>query len=163
MEANHSVYDRRRAAGTDMGTTLVAALVSGDLATVANVGDSRAYVLAQDEVFQITTDHSLVERLVATGHITPEEAHHHPQRNIIYRVIGERPEVDVDIFEQRLSPGEALLLCSDGLSGTVADNQIWQIWRTSTSPQEACERLVEAANQAGGQDNVTVVIVLVAG
>jgi len=157
--ANRVVYDQRRAAGTDMGTTLVMAFFVGDAATIANVGDSRAYLLRQDGIAQITTDHSLVERLVATGQITPDEAADHPQKNIIYRVIGDKPRVEADLFEQRLAPGEALLLCSDGLSGMVPDERIWQIWRTSTSPQEACDRLVDAANLAGGEDNITAVIV----
>ncbi|MEE8390807.1 MAG: Stp1/IreP family PP2C-type Ser/Thr phosphatase, partial [Anaerolineae bacterium] len=160
--ANQSVFNQRKSAGTDMGTTLVMALVVGDTATIANVGDSRAYLLTQNTVVQITTDHSLVERLVATGQITRAEAILHPRRNIIYRVIGDKPQTQVDTFEQRLAPGEALLLCSDGLSGMVSDEQIWFIWQTSTSPQEACDRLVEAANQAGGADNITVVIVQVA-
>ena len=159
--ANQAVYDRRKAAGTDMGTTLVMALVVGDVATIANVGDSRAYLLKACDVAQITTDHSLVERLVATGQITPEEVARHPQKNIIYRVIGDKPRLEPDLFEQYLAPGEALLLCSDGLSGMVSGDQIWHTWRTSTSPQEACDRLVELANQAGGEDNVTVVIVQV--
>jgi PPM family protein phosphatase len=159
--ANRAVYDERKAAGTDMGTTLVMAIFIGDKATIANVGDSRAYLLKQDQINQITTDHSLVERLVATGQITPQEALNHPQRNVIYRVIGDKPRLEVDIFEQRLAPGEALLLCSDGLSGMVTDEKIHRIWRTSTSPQDACDRLVEAANQAGGEDNITVVIVQV--
>ena len=156
---NRTVYKRRMAAGTDMGTTLVVALVVGDKATVANVGDSRAYRLSKDGITRITTDHSLVERLVATGQITSEEAAVHPQRNVIYRTIGDRPEVEVDLYEQPLAPDEALLLCSDGLSGMVADDKMWHIWRTSASPQEACDRLVEAANRAGGEDNATVVIV----
>jgi protein phosphatase len=159
LAANRAVYERRQAADTDMGTTLVMALVVGDTATIANVGDSRAYLLERSAIAQITTDHSLVERLVATGHITPEEAANHPQRNIIYRVIGDQPRVEADVFQRRLEPGEALLLCSDGLSGTVPDERMWEIWRTSTSPQAACDRLVEAANQAGGEDNITVVIV----
>lgn len=161
--ANQSVYDQRQGAGTDMGTTLVMALVVGDTATISNVGDSRAYLLTQDKIVQITTDHSLVERLVATGQITRAEAAHHPQRNVIYRVIGDKPRTDIDTFEQRLAPGEALLLCSDGLSGMMPDEKIWYIWQTSTSPQEACDRLVEAANQAGGVDNITVVIVQIEG
>jgi protein phosphatase len=160
--ANQSVYDQRKIADTDMGTTLVMALVVGDTATISNVGDSRAYLLTQNTITQITTDHSLVERLVATGQITRVEAAHHPQRNVIYRVIGDKPRTDIDTFEQRLVPGEALLLCSDGLSGMVSDDQIWLIWNTSTSPQEACDRLVEAANQAGGIDNITVVIIQMA-
>jgi serine/threonine protein phosphatase PrpC len=159
--AHQTVYDQRKTAGTDMGTTLVAALLVGDTATIANVGDSRAYLLKQDSIVQITTDHSLVERLVVTGQITREEAVNHPQKNVIYRVIGDKPRLEVELFEQRLDPDEALLLCSDGLSSMASDEQIWQIWRTSTSPQEACDRLVETANQAGGEDNITVVIVQV--
>ncbi len=159
--ANRAVYEQRRVAGTDMGTTLVMALFVGANATIANVGDSRAYLLDQDGITQITTDHSLVERLVATGQITPEEARNHPQKNVIYRVIGDKTRVEADLFERRLAPGEALLLCSDGLSGMLPDEQIWHVWRTSTSPQGACDRLVEVANQAGGEDNIAVVIVQV--
>lgn len=158
QQANRAVYERRRIAGTDMGTTLVAALVMGDVCTVANVGDSRAYHLRPDGITQITTDHSLVERLVATGQITREEVATHPQRNVIYRTLGDKARVEVDLFERRLAPGEALLLCSDGLNGMVPDEQIWQIWRTSMSPQEACDRLVEAANGAGGEDNISVIV-----
>lgn len=161
QQANRAVYDQRRAAGTDMGTTLVAALVIGDIATIANIGDSRAYHLRPDGISQITVDHSLVERLVATGQITREEAATHPQKNVIYRTVGDKARVEIDFFERRLAPGEALLLCSDGLSGMVSDEHIWQIWRTSVSPQEACNRLVEAANSAGGEDNISVVIVQV--
>lgn len=161
QQANRTVYDQRRAAGTDMGTTLVAALMVGDTATIANVGDSRAYHLRPEGIAQITVDHSLVERLVATGQITREEAATHPQKNVIYRTMGDKPRVEVDFFERQLAPGEALLLCSDGLSGMVSDEHIWQIWRTSTSPQEACDRLVEAANGAGGEDNISVIIVQV--
>jgi serine/threonine protein phosphatase PrpC len=160
--ASKAVYDLRREAGTDMGTTLVMALFVGDTATIANVGDSRAYQLKPDGIVRVSVDHSLVERLVATGQITPEEVANHPQKNVIYRVVGDKASVENDIYEQRLAPGEALLLCSDGLDGMVPDDQIWHIWRTSTSPQEACERLVDAANEAGGVDNITVVIVQVA-
>jgi protein phosphatase len=157
--ANRAVFEQRRAAGSDMGTTLVIALLVGCTATIANVGDSRAYLLAEDGISRITTDHSVVERLVATHQISRGEAADHPQQNVIYRVIGDKARLDVDLFERSLNPGDALLLCSDGLSGMVADDEAWHIWRTSTSPQEACDRLVEAANQAGGEDNIAVVIV----
>jgi serine/threonine protein phosphatase PrpC len=157
--ANHTVHEKRVAAGNDMGTTLVVALVVGHEATVVNVGDSRAYKLNRSGITRITVDHSLVERLVTAGQITPEAAAVHPQRNVIYRTVGDKPEVEVDLFAESLQAGEALLLCSDGLSGKVADDKMWHIWRTSTSPQETCDRLVEAANQAGGEDNITVVIV----
>lgn len=159
LAANQAVYEKRLAAENDMGTTLVVALMASGQAAVANVGDSRAYHLNREEIQQITTDHSLVERLVSVGQISREEAAVHPQRNVIYRTIGDKPSVEIDLTHQSLLPGEALLLCSDGLSGTVPDEKIWHIWRTSTSPQEACERLVEAANHAGGEDNITVVIV----
>jgi serine/threonine protein phosphatase PrpC len=161
--ASKAVYDRRTEAGSDMGTTLVMALLVGDMVTIANVGDSRAYHLKPDGIAQVTVDHSLVERLVATGQIKREEAASHPQKNVIYRVVGDKPGVENDIYERRLAPGEALLLCSDGLDGMVDDEHIWQVWRASTSPHEACQRLVEAANEAGGVDNITVVIVQVAG
>lgn len=160
--ANRSVYEQARAVGSDMGSTMVAAVLVGDAATIANVGDSRAYLLRRDGISQITVDHSLVERLVATGQITREEAAHHPQRNVVYRVIGDRPQVEADLFEQRLEAGDALLLCSDGLSGMLSDQQMWSIWRAAASPQEACDRLVAAANDAGGEDNISVIIVQVA-
>lgn len=157
--ANQAVYEQRTAAGNDMGNTLVTALVRGGRALIANVGDSRCYSLDADGIRQISVDHSLVERLVATGQITRDEAAHHPQRNVIYRVIGDRPKVEVDLFEQLLDPGAALLLCSDGLSGMISNTDIWQLWHAATSPQEACDLLVKAANEAGGEDNITVLIV----
>lgn len=158
--ANKAVYAHRHATGTNMGTTLVAALVIGDSVHIANVGDSRAYYLTNnDTIRQITTDHSLVERLVALGQIKPDEARVHPQRNVIYRTIGDKEEAEIDFFIQKLSPGDSLLLCSDGLSGKVEDSEILQIVSLSRSPQEACERLVQAANDHGGDDNITVIIV----
>jgi protein phosphatase len=158
--ANLAVYTHRRSASTDMGTTLVAALVVGDTAHIANVGDSRAYVITQDDdVRRITIDHSLVERLVAIGQIKPDEARSHPQRNVIYRTIGDKEEAEVDFFVQQLNPGDSLLLCSDGLSGKVEDTEMQRLVSRSQSPQEACELLVQAANDHGGDDNITVIIV----
>jgi len=156
---NRAVYAHRQSVGTDMGTTLVAALMIGDMAYFANVGDSRAYLINHDGIRQITTDHSLVERLVALGQITPEEARTHPQRNVIYRTIGDKEEAEVDFFVQQLNPGDSLLLCSDGLNGKVEDAEIRQLVTHGRSPQEACEQLVQAANNNGGDDNVTVIIV----
>ncbi len=159
--ANQAVYTQRRAADNDMGCTLVLALTVGGHATIANIGDSRAYWLSTDGAAQVTTDHSFVERLVAAGHITAKEARQHPRRNVIYRVVGDKPKVEFDLFEQALAPGEALLLCSDGLSGMVPNARIWTLWHAAPSPQAACEQLVQAANQAGGADNISVVIVQV--
>ncbi len=161
--ANKQVYEQRRYAGNDMGTTLVLALCIGDTCTIANVGDSRCYLLKPDGITQLTTDHSLVERLVATGQLSRAEAADHPQKNVIYRVMGDKSKVEVDVVAQTLAPGEALLLCSDGLTGMLPDEHISQIWQVALSPQDACERLVEAANQAGGEDNISVVIAQVVG
>lgn len=156
---NRAVYAHRKSVGTDMGTTLVAALVIGDMAYIANVGDSRAYLINENGMHQITTDHSLVERLVMLGQIAPEDARTHPQRNVIYRTIGDKEEAEVDFFVQQLHPGDSLLLCSDGLNGKVEDADIYHIVKRCRSPQEACEQLVEAANDNGGDDNITVIIV----
>lgn len=158
--ANAAVYNHRQSAGTNMGTTLVAALIIGNKAHIANVGDSRAYLIkANDGIRQITTDHSLVERLIAMGQISSYEARIHPQRNVIYRTIGDKQEAEIDVFVQELNPGDSLLLCSDGLSGKVEDAAIWRLVSRSQSPQEACELLVQAANDNGGDDNITVIIV----
>jgi protein phosphatase len=157
--ANESVHSRRVADRNDMGSTLVMAVVIGRTASLLNVGDSRAYRLSAQGAEQITTDHSLVQRLVELGQLTREEAHRHPQRSVIYRVIGDKPEVVYDLFTVTLGGGDALLLCSDGLTDVVRDEALWSIWHTAATPQQACDRLVESANQAGGPDNISVIIV----
>lgn len=157
--ANTAVYERSKQSRNDMGTTLVMALVIGQETHIAHVGDSRAYHLTQDTITQLTTDHSLVERLIATGQISREEARYHPQSNVIYRTIGDKAKIEVDICTIRLEAGEWLLLCSDGLSGMVQDAQIHEIVTRATSPQKACAALIEAANAAGGEDNISVIIV----
>lgn len=156
-EANRAVHERARKTRSDMGTTLVAALVVGSEAYIANIGDSRAYRVNQREIRPITTDHSLVERLVATGQITKEEARTHPQRNVIYRTVGDKPQVEVDIFHESLKRDDWLVLCSDGLHGLVEDIQIQQAVTTCLHPQDVCEELVSLANEAGGDDNITVI------
>jgi len=159
QKANTAVRDHARAQGTDMGTTLVVALVLGNTAYIANVGDSRAYLINTSEIRQITTDHSLVERLVATGQITAEEARTHPKRNVIYRTIGDKAQVEADVFRVPLQAGDCLLLCSDGLSGEIDDPTIQRIVLDNQDPQVACQKLIEAANEAGGEDNITVVVI----
>lgn len=158
-EANHAVHEARQAANSEMGTTLVAAFVMGATATIANVGDSRCYHMGPHGIKRVTIDHSLVEQLVSAGQITRAEADSHPQRNVIYRAIGDRAEVEVDLYEQLLAAGEALLLCSDGLSSMVPDERIYELWRSAATPQQACDHLVAAANEAGGDDNITVVVI----
>jgi protein phosphatase len=157
--ANATVHEQRKLAGTNMGTTLVMAYVAGGQAHVAHVGDSRAYVINAARIQQITVDHSLVQRLVDTKQLTPEEARLHPQRNVIYKNLGDRASVSPDITRLDLQPGDRLLLCSDGLNTVVEDAQIHQLVINATAPQEACRQLIDAANAAGGPDNITAIVV----
>jgi protein phosphatase len=157
--ANKAVFDLRKSAGTDMGSTLVAAIMEGNKAHIAHVGDSRAYLINAAGITRLTTDHSLVERLIATNQITPEEARHHPQRNVIYRTIGDKSKIDVEVATHKLSVDDYLLLCSDGLCGMVEDPIIYQTVTNAGSPQVACDQLINAANTAGGEDNITVIII----
>lgn len=156
--ANATILAHRHSVGNNMGTTLVAAVVVDNVVHIANVGDSRAYLLNREGIRQITTDHSLVERLIALGHIDHHEARTHPQRNVIYRTLGDTPNVEVDYFTEYLNTGDRLLLCSDGLSAKLEDFEIWEIVMRSASPQDACEHLVRAANERGGEDNISVII-----
>jgi serine/threonine protein phosphatase PrpC len=142
----------------DAGTTLTAVLIAGHSAYVSHIGDSRVYYLGDGELLQLTQDHSLVTRLVQLGQISPEEAQHHPQRNFLYRAVGQGPELEVDTHFQRLAQGSHLLICSDGLWNEVSDQQILEVTRRSSSPQEACNRLIDLANESGGADNITLVL-----
>ena len=156
---NVEVFDRSEKAGNDMGTTVVAALVAGNEAYIAHVGDSRAYRINDAGIEQLTIDHSLVESLVASNQITREEARHHPQSNVIYRTIGDKRQVAVDLDMVTLAPGDSLLLCSDGLSGMLTDDQLQRLVATAPSPQAACDVLIDAANRAGGEDNITAIVI----
>lgn len=141
-----------------MGTTMVLVTIVDDYAYVANVGDSRLYLI-EDKILQITKDHSLVEEMVRRGLITKEEAKTHPDKNIITRVLGIGPEVEVDFFDIHLKENSTLLLCSDGLSNMVSDDDIWRIANTSRDLRETGMRLVSLANENGGKDNIAVVLV----
>lgn len=157
--ANRALFDLRQEAGTDMGSTLVAAVVDGAQAYVAHVGDSRAYLITPAGIRRLTEDHSLVERLVATGQITEVEARTHEQRNVIYRTMGDKAKVEVETAAFPVQPGDRLLLCSDGLSGMVPDDKLLSIIRAAPSLQAACEALIKAANAAGGTDNISAILV----
>jgi PPM family protein phosphatase len=157
--ANQEVLALRRSSGSDMGSTLVAAVVEGNQATIVHVGDSRIYLVNSSGIRQLTTDHSLVERLVATNQISRADARYHPQRNVIYRTIGDRSRLDLDIAVHQLEVGDCLLLCSDGLSNMVDDQAMQTIVAAAESPQAACDELISAANLAGGDDNISVIIV----
>jgi serine/threonine protein phosphatase PrpC len=145
------------------GTTVTAAAIVGDLVYIAHVGDSRAYLLTGDDLEQITRDHSLVQRLIELDQLTPDEAAAHPQRNVLYRAIGQSEHIEIDTATRRLPPGSCLMLCSDGLWNQVPESKILQVVKSSATPQEACDRLVTLANESGGADNVTVVIIQVPG
>ena len=160
--ANAEVYaqaslDRAKAG---MGTTLVAAVLQGDDLYVANVGDSRAYLAREQSIEQVTRDHSWVNEQVQAGIITEQEAREHLYRNIITRSLGTKPEVDIDFFQRKLQPGDVLVLCCDGLSNEVQDDEIARIVSTN-SAQKATQKLIDLANQRGGPDNVTAVVVTI--
>ncbi len=143
-----------------MGTTVVAATCLGDkYLEVANVGDSRLYVVNDRKIEQITRDHSLVEEMVRLGGIDRASARSHPDKNIITRAVGAKDRVDVDFFHVELEPGDIVLMCSDGLTNMLEDKEIHMILSREVSVEERAEELVEAANQNGGKDNIAVIIV----
>lgn len=160
-EGNVAVYDKslEDECYLGMGTTVVLAVVSGDKAFIAHVGDSRVYLIRDGKIHQLTRDHSLVQSLLEQGKIKPEEVNNHPQKNMITRAIGISCFVDIDYIEVSHVENGALLLCSDGLTNTCDDDTIREIVLTS-EPKEICDRLVERANQNGGPDNITAVVIL---
>lgn len=141
-----------------MGTTVVAATVQDDCLYVANVGDSRLYIL-DDTIHQITRDHSLVEEMVRAGQLNREEARNHPEKNIITRAVGVKNKIRIDFFDVGLYPGDKFLLCTDGLTNMVEDEDIYALVRKEASLETAARRLVAAANRNGGKDNISVVLV----
>ena len=159
LQANDYVLREAQARGNDMGTTITMALVVGDRAIIGNVGDSRTYIYHDDKLRRVSKDHSLVMRLVDIGQITEEEIYTHPQRNAVLRSLGDKADVEVDVFGERLGPGDALLLCSDGQWEMTRDDMMAKIITQHGDPQAATEALIEAANQAGGEDNITSVLV----
>lgn len=141
-----------------MGTTIVAAVIQGRTLLVANVGDSRLYIVG-DEITQVTQDHSLVQEMVRLGQMDPQSAKNHPDKNIITRAVGVSEKVKIDIFERQLRAGEYIILCSDGLTNMVEDSVILQILHGAGSLSDKAERLIELANKNGGKDNITVIII----
>jgi serine/threonine protein phosphatase PrpC len=158
--ANKQVHDTavREAARRGMGTTLTAVLPVEDKLYIGHVGDSRLYRLRDGILKQITNDHSLVAQLVKSGRLKVEEAEMHPQRNIITRAIGSDRDVEIDVFIEDILPTDRYLLCSDGLTSMLNDNEIAEVLRDKEDLEEACRELVEWANDRGGNDNITVVL-----
>jgi PPM family protein phosphatase len=160
-EANSAILERAAADPSlwGMGTTVTAAAVAGDLLQLAHVGDSRAYLLRDGTLDQRTTDHTVVGELVRRGRLTPAQAAIHPERSILTRAVGLDPRIPVDAPDPiDLQPGDQVLLCSDGLTEAVRDPQITEILSTSPDGNAACTALIDAANNAGGPDNITVVL-----
>jgi PPM family protein phosphatase len=160
-KANEAVIER--AAGdpevAGMGTTMTAVVpAAGRTMLIGHVGDSRAYLLHDGTLSRLTDDHSLVEEMVREGRLTHEQAESHPRRNIVTRALGQEHDVEVDLYTLEVSPGDRILLCSDGLTVMVRDRDVERIVRGESDPQRAVELLVDAANEAGGEDNITVIL-----
>jgi PPM family protein phosphatase len=159
-DANRRIYDLAVAdeSRRGMGTTLTLAKVHDGEVSLAHVGDSRAYRMRDGELSQLTRDHSLVAELERSGQITPEAAEHHPQRSIITRALGPEPDVEVDTYTLAGRDGDLFLICSDGLTSMISDEEVTSILRSAESLDAAAEALVRAANQSGGKDNITVIL-----
>lgn len=142
-----------------MGTTATVLVTKGNQLYVGHVGDSRAYLIRNRRIDQITEDHSIVAQLVRARAITPQEAARHPYRNVITRCLGMQVEVEADTQQRELKPGDRLLICSDGLSGLVSDDEMLQMVLSSDDPQKTCQDLVNLALERGGSDNITVVLI----
>ena len=157
--ANRELIQKARQDETmaGMGTTVVVVTVIGDKAFVANVGDSRMYVIGK-EITQVTRDHSLVEEMVRMGELAKDAAKDHPDKNIITRAVGAAQDVDVDFFEVELYPQDYILMCSDGLTNMVEDEEIRCILQRTQEAEETAQQLTEAALAAGGRDNISVII-----
>ncbi|MDD7266639.1 MAG: Stp1/IreP family PP2C-type Ser/Thr phosphatase [Lachnospiraceae bacterium] len=158
--ANHKLYmeSRQDAELAQMGTTVVAMTVVGGYAYIANVGDSRMYLIGKG-IYQVTADHSYVQEMVRKGQITNEEAEQHPGKNYVTRVVGTEREVKVDFFEIKIEQGEYLLLCSDGLTNMLSNTRIHQILTTDERLETKINRLIAEANERGGLDNISVIVV----
>ncbi len=158
--ANSEIYDKAMSEPdfAGMGTTCVAATIADDTLYVANVGDSRLYLIDK-AITQVTKDHSLVAELVRKGSLDEDQAKTHPDRNIITRAIGAASNIEIDFFEVELNPGDVILMCTDGLTNMVDDDEILRLVRTSVDTPDMAENLIKMANHNGGKDNIGVVII----
>ncbi len=160
QRANREIHERsqRELENAGMGTTVTAALLGEDAVAIAHVGDSRAYLLRDRELSRLTEDHSLVEELLRGGKLTEEEAFEHPQRSVITRALGVEPIVEIDTWTYPLRAGDVILLCSDGLTDMLPESEIQELMLEPGDLSTAADRLINAANAAGGRDNITVVL-----
>lgn len=151
-------YTSKNPESSGMGTTTVCALVKGNDVHLANVGDSRAYVISNDEIRRVTKDHSYVQALIDEGKITEEESREHPQKNVITKAVGIMESVEPDTMKLTLDNDESLLLCCDGVIAHLPDEDIHKIIRDENNPQNACQQIVDLANERGGTDNISLII-----
>ncbi len=162
QQANKAIlrYGEQQSSARGLGSTVTAVLVDNNQAYIANVGDSRTYLLRDNQLTPLTKDHSLVAKLVESNQIAPEDVYTHPQRNLIYRSLGAgHKTVEVDVFHEALQPGDKLLLCSDGLWEMIHQQDLLSVLGESVSPQTICDRLIVMANESGGEDNITAIVV----
>lgn len=159
--ANRAVFERSRESEEyfGMGTTLVSVIASGETAVIANVGDSRAYLIHEDGIRRVSRDHSLVAEMIASGDLTPEQARTHPSRNLITRALGPDDEISCDTYIVPFAIGDCLLLCTDGVTETATDEELMNIARLSEDGATALSRLLELAKSRGAPDNVTAVLI----
>ncbi|MEC1256736.1 protein-serine/threonine phosphatase PrpC [Bacillus subtilis] len=160
LSVNSKIYDHAQAHEEcqGMGTTIVCALFTGKTVSVAHIGDSRCYLLQDGDFVQVTEDHSLVNELVRTGEISREDAEHHPRKNVLAKALGTDQSVSIDTRSFDIEPGDKLLLCSDGLTNKVEGTELKDILQSDSAPQEKVNLLVDKANQNGGEDNITAVL-----
>jgi PPM family protein phosphatase len=162
QHANRTIWNQAQSIGSDMGTTCTVALLMGRALYIGHVGDSRAYLATPTGLKLITSDHSTVGRLIQMGQLDPSEAREHPLRSQLYRTIGQQPEVAVDFIYQPVGDATHLLLGSDGLWGMLGDDVLLDVLEHTTWPQDACHELIARANLAGGEDNITAIVVSIA-
>jgi len=152
---NYSLLDE---ATQGMGTTLIITVIKGRKLYIGHVGDSRVYIIRDNNIEKVTWDHSFIEELVKNGSITKDEAINHPKRNLITRAVGYELELQVDTYEKDLKDDDIILLCTDGLTNMLTEEEILEIIKNYEDPQEACDTLVQNANNKGGEDNITVIV-----
>jgi PPM family protein phosphatase len=160
-EANKEVYEasKKNADNYGMGTTLIVALIHEKKLYIGHVGDSRVYLLRGNLLIRLTTDHSYIEELIKIGTLTREEAENHPKRNVITRALGCSEEIEVDLYISDIKESDLFILCTDGLTNMLEEEEISNIILENEDPETACSRLVNSANSAGGEDNITVIVI----
>jgi serine/threonine protein phosphatase PrpC len=160
-KANTNVFieSNKHESNSGMGTTFIIAVVSDNQLYIGHVGDSRVYAIREGYIKRLTTDHSYVEELIQTGSLTREEAENHPDKNIITRALGCSEDIEVDVYTREMLPDDYIIMCTDGLTNKLSEVEIKEIVEGSADPEQACKELIKKANEKGGEDNITVIII----